>query len=67
MTNIKYFIGPDGEKKSSKERPKCPNCKKVLKYEQYYIENPYIKPLEERHTIVMAQTLNILHYIHLFI
>ena len=63
-TNIKYFIGPDGEKKSSKERPKCPNCKKVLKYEQYYIENPYIKPLNQRHTIVMAQNLNILHYIY---
>ena len=63
-TNIKYFIGPDGEKKQSKERPKCPNCKKVLKYEQYYIENPYVKPLEQRHTIVMAQNLNILHYIY---
>jgi len=63
-TNIKYFIGPDGEIKASKERPKCPNCKKVLKYEQYYIENPYVKPLEQRHTIVMAQNLNILHYIY---
>ena len=63
-TNIKHFIGPDGEKKSSKERPKCPNCKKVLKYEQYYIKNLYVKPLEERHTIVMAQNLNILHYIY---
>jgi superfamily II DNA or RNA helicase len=63
-TNIKYFIDPDGKKKSSKERPKCPNCKKVLKYEQYYIENPYVKPLEQRHTIVMAQNLNILHYIY---
>lgn len=47
-----------------KERPKCPNCKKVLKYEQNYIENPYVKPLEQAHTIVMAHNLNILHYIY---
>jgi superfamily II DNA or RNA helicase len=47
-----------------KERPKCPNCKKVLKYEQNYIENKYVKPLEKTHTIVMAHNLNILHYIY---
>jgi superfamily II DNA or RNA helicase len=47
-----------------KGRPKCPNCKKVLKYEQNYIENKYVKPLEQVHTIVMAHNLNILHYIY---
>jgi superfamily II DNA or RNA helicase len=47
-----------------KERPKCPSCKKVLKYEQNYIENKYVKPLEKTHTIVMAHNLNILHYIY---
>ena len=47
-----------------KKRPKCPNCNKVLKYKQNYIENPYIKPLEITHTIVMAQNLNILHYMY---
>ena len=52
------------EKKIKKERPKCPNCKKVLKYEQNYIENPYIKPIEQTHTIVMAHNLNILHYMY---
>ena len=46
------------------ERAKCPTCKKVLKYEQNYIENPYIKPLEQTHTIVMAHNLNILHYMY---
>ena len=46
------------------QRPKCPNCKKVLKYEQNYIENPYVKPLEQTHTIIMAQNLNILHYMY---
>ncbi len=46
------------------ERPKCPTCKKNLKYEQNYIENPYVKPLEQTHTIVMAHNLNILHYMY---
>lgn len=52
------------EKCVKKERPKCPNCKKVLKYEQNYIENSYIKPIEQTHTIIMAHNLNILHYIY---
>jgi superfamily II DNA or RNA helicase len=62
--NIIYYIGPDGKQKASKERPKCPNCKKVLKYEQNYIENKYVKPLEQTHTIVMSHNLNILHYMY---
>ena len=49
---------------AKKERPKCPNCKKVLKYEQNYVENKYVKPLEKTHTIVMAHNLNILHYMY---
>jgi len=52
------------EKGVKKERPKCPHCKKVLKYEQNYIENSYIKPIEQTHTIVMAHNLNILHYMY---
>jgi superfamily II DNA or RNA helicase len=36
----------------------------VLKYEQNYVENKYVKPLEQTHTIVMAHNLNILHYIY---
>jgi superfamily II DNA or RNA helicase len=47
-----------------RERAKCPNCNKVLKYEQNYIENLYVKPLEQTHVIVMAHNLNILHYIY---
>ena len=62
--NITYFIMPDGQKKASKERPKCPTCKKVLKYEQNYIENPYVKSLEQTHTIVLSHNLNVLHYIY---
>lgn len=62
--NITYFICPDGQKKASKERAKCPTCKKVLKYEQNYIENPYVKPLEQTHTIVLSHNLNVLHYIY---
>lgn len=62
--NITYSISPDGKKKASKERAKCPNCKKGLKYEQNYIENKYVKPLEQTHTIVMAHNLSILHYMY---
>ena len=47
-----------------KERPKCPTCKKILKYEQNYIENKFVKPLEKTHTIIMAHNLSILHYIY---
>jgi len=61
---VTCFIGSDGKNKQRKESPKCPNCKKVLKYEQNYIENKYIKPLEKTHTIIMAHNLNILHYIY---
>lgn len=48
----------------SKKRSKCPNCFKILKYEQNYVENKYVKPLEKTHTIIMAHNLNILHYIY---
>jgi len=45
-------------------KPKCPNCNKVLKYEQNYIENSHIKPLEHLQTIVLAHNLNILEYMY---
>jgi len=54
----------NANKNGKKERIKCPNCNKVLKYEQNYIENYYVKPLEQAHTIVMAHNLNILHYMY---
>ena len=63
-TNITYYVGPDGKEKAHKERPKCPHCKKVLKYEQNYIENPYVKPLEQLHTLILSHNLNVLHYIY---
>jgi superfamily II DNA or RNA helicase len=62
---VKYcLLCVENIKGDKKERPKCPNCKKVLKYEQNYIENKYVKPLEQRHVIIMAHNLNILHYIY---
>jgi hypothetical protein len=60
MEYIETQIEPTGKK----GRPKCPNCKKCLKYQQNYIDNPYVKPLEQTHTIVMAHNLNILHYMY---
>ena len=62
--NVTYYVGPDGKKKATKEKPKCPNCNKILKYEQNYIENPYIKPISQTHTIVMSHNLNVLHYMY---
>lgn len=62
---LKYdYIDEKGKKKQYVERIKCPNCEKVLKYEQNYIENKYVKPLSTTHTIIMAHNLNILHYIY---
>jgi superfamily II DNA or RNA helicase len=46
------------------QRPKCPYCKKGLKYEQNYIENPYVKPLEHLHTLILSHNLNVLHYMY---
>lgn len=47
-----------------KDLDKCPCCNKKNKYEQHYIENPHIKPLEQLHTLVLSHNLNILHYIY---
>ena len=61
IENLETNASNNSEKK---QRTKCPTCKKVLKYEQNYIENKYVKPLEQTHTIIMAHNLNILHYIY---
>ena len=53
-----------GEKTQTKMKPKCPNCNKVLKYEQNYIENLDVKPIQETQSIVLAHNLNILEYIY---
>ena len=52
------------EKKQMKKSPKCPNCQKSLKYEQNYIENPDVKPIQETQSIILAHNLNILEYIY---
>ncbi|MFY7729319.1 MAG: DEAD/DEAH box helicase [Flavobacterium sp.] len=60
MPCLDNLLPTDSKKKSIR----CPNCTKVLKYEQHYIDNKYVKPIEDTHTIVMAQNLNILHYMY---
>jgi len=62
--SVKYCMLCMENVENTNKRAKCPNCNKILKYEQNYIENPYVKPLEQTHTIVMAHNLNILHYIY---
>lgn len=56
----KENIGDNGKNSASQ----MSELQKVLKYEQYYVENKHVKPLEQTHTIVMAHNLNILHYIY---
>ncbi len=53
-----------GEAKIVKRRPKCPNCNKVLFYEQNYIENPYVKPKHVLQTIILSHNISILDYIY---
>jgi superfamily II DNA or RNA helicase len=53
-----------GVTKCVKKRPKCPACEKVLAYEQNYIENPFVKPIAQAHTIIMSHNLNVLEYIY---
>ena len=66
IAEISVFIGldKDGNKLYKKNIPKCPNCRKRLKYEQNYIENPYVKPLEQLQTLILSHNLNVLHYIY---
>jgi len=47
-----------------KQRPKCPDCNKVLSFEQNYIENPFVAPLAQRHTIILSHNLNVLEYMY---
>ena len=62
--NQEKTIDKDGNVKCGKKRPRCPSCNKILKYEQNYIENPHVKPIEQVHTIVMSHNLNILEYMY---
>ena len=63
---VKYCL-PCVEKlinSSDEKRPKCFYCKKVLKYTQNYIENPYVKPKETLQTIILSHNLSILEYMY---
>jgi superfamily II DNA or RNA helicase len=53
-----------GEKEKSSKKTKCPDCKKVLKYEQNVISIPWIKPMEDLHVIILSHNLNILDYLY---
>jgi superfamily II DNA or RNA helicase len=67
IQNIKPIINKletNGKIKLVTERIKCPDCKKVLKYEQNYIINSHIQSLEKCQTIVLAHNLNVLEYIY---
>ena len=57
-------VDKNGQEKATKRRAKCPECNKILCFEQNYIENPYLKPISDRHIIVMSHNLNILDYMY---
>jgi superfamily II DNA or RNA helicase len=57
-------IDSNGNNIHKTQRPKCPHCKKGLKHEQNYIENHYVKPLEQLHTLILSHNLNVLHYMY---
>lgn len=61
---IKYCLPCMQELETNAGVNKCPNCNKRLKYEQHYIENPYVKPLEQLQTLILSHNLNVLHYIY---
>lgn len=62
--NLEITTNKNGVTKSIKRRPKCPICDKVLCYEQNYIENPFVKPIHQLHTIILSHNLNVLEYIY---
>jgi superfamily II DNA or RNA helicase len=61
---VKYCLPCMQELETNAGVNKCPNCNKRLKYEQHYIENPYVKPLEQLQTLILSHNLNVLHYIY---
>ena len=61
--NVNVNVNEEKSKKI-KKTPKCPHCLKNLKYEQNYIENKYVKPVEQLQTIVLSHNLNILEYMY---
>jgi superfamily II DNA or RNA helicase len=52
--------------KTKRERPKCPQCCKVLQYDQqpFTKTDPSRKTMEEAHIIVMSHNLNVLEYMY---
>ena len=58
------IVADDGTKKSITRTPKCWSCNKRLKMAQNYIENPFVKPMSDRQTIILSHNLNVLEYIY---
>jgi len=49
----------DGGKKA-----KCPDCKRVLKYEQNDVDIPWNQHITDLHVIILSHNLNILEYLY---
>lgn len=46
------------------KKAKCPDCKRVLKYEQNDVDIPWIQPISDLHVIILSHNLNILEYLY---
>lgn len=66
MSNTNTNTNVDGSSDTvvRNKKTKCPDCKKVLKYEQNDVVIPWIKPIEDLHIIILSHNLNILEYLY---
>lgn len=48
----------------SGKKAKCPDCKRVLKYEQNDVELHWNQPISDLHVIILSHNLNILEYLY---
>jgi len=62
LENMTTNTQEQGETRSKKA--KCPDCKKVLKYEQNDVDIPWIKSIQDLHIIILSHNLNILEYLY---
>lgn len=50
--------------KGAGKKAKCPDCKRVLKYEQNDVVVPWNQPITDLHVIILSHNLNILEYLY---
>lgn len=70
MSCLETMSQPPGEQtnvsgtKTSGKKAKCPDCKRVLKYEQNDVDIPWNQPITDLHVIILSHNLNVLEYLY---